>query len=257
MKVSLITPTKERDPFLHLLLDLILNQTHTDWEWLIHDSSKFPSEKLSSPIDKRIAYIYSKKDLSIGEKRNQLVDLAKGDVIFHFDDDDYYSTNYIEKVLSLMEGFHFFSAHSWFSYDAKSAEHFYFTSNHPAQTHFVLDAVSGARIREIDFGPQMRQKKGDELSRMGHGFTFAYQKEVFEKCRFPNLDIGEDRVFFEQVESQGFKTFSYADQEGIAVKMVHGENIGKIYPQYRLPSFVAKQQLPHFTSYVDRFSCRG
>lgn len=256
MKVSLITPTKMRETFLKQLLEMILNQTHTDWEWLIHDTTDQPLTQFVNHSDKRVRYISTKTDISIGAKRNTLIKEATGEYIFHFDDDDFYAPNYICFVLNLLKEGDFFSINSWFSYDTNSAQHFYFATNHPSQTHFILDGFSGSRIREIDFGPKKRKETIELAATQGYGFTFAYRRSITNKCSFLDLDIGEDRAFVAQVKKKGYKMISIADHLGIAVKMVHSTNISKVYPQYRLPSFVAKKQLPEFTTYLDRYEDR-
>lgn len=256
MKVSLITPTKKRDAFLELLYERILEQTHTDWQWLIADSSQSASTFFSKHADKRICYFHSKEDASVGKKRNELIAQAIGDVIFHFDDDDFYAPTYIETVLKALSGYDFFSIHSWFSYDIKSGEYFYFKTDHPSQTHFILDALSGSRVREIDFGPQRRAEQTQKVNKLGYGFTFAYRKEITKVCHFPDLDIGEDRLFFDKIEKQGFKAISMADQNGIAIKLIHHTNLATVYPQYRLPAFLAKKQLPIFSNYLRSYEDR-
>ncbi len=254
MKVSLITPTYEREPFLPLMYEALCKQTHSDWEWLIHDTSLHRSKFAQQVDDPRVRYIYQEEPLSIGSKRNLLVELTKSEWIFHIDDDDYYGSHYIENGVKQLQEADFFSINSWFSYDVKSEQYFYWATDHPAETHFVLDALTGTRVREIDFGPHLREKQEAHTQKkgaQGYGFTYAYRKAITKTCRFPDLDIGEDRKFFEQVDQQGYKIVSSADQKGLTVKIIHDANVARVYPQYRLPGFMVKLLIPDFAHYLE------
>ncbi len=115
MKVSIITPTCDRVAFLQGLYSLLKKQTHTNWEWLIYDTST----RAQNFSDSRINYHHEHEILSIGEKRNRLIQRATGEVIVQCDDDDYYAPNYLEFVIEKLQNSAFFNLHSWFSYDLK------------------------------------------------------------------------------------------------------------------------------------------
>lgn len=86
MKVSLLTPTRNRRHFLPRALASVLAQTHADWELLVHDVSDEPVRDLV-PHDPRILY-------SRGEPRGPALDfqacldMATGDLVHPFADDD-------------------------------------------------------------------------------------------------------------------------------------------------------------------------
>ena len=86
MKISIITPTKNRSDYLKLLYSNLTNQTYQDWEWLILDTSTCPLFF----NDPRVHYSHLREEITIGAKRNCLTRAAKGDVIVQCDDDDYY-----------------------------------------------------------------------------------------------------------------------------------------------------------------------
>lgn len=121
MKISIITPTYERARYLQGTYQLILNQTFSNWEWLVYDTSLNPSHF----EDSRVTYIHDYSILTIGEKRNRLKKRATGDVVIHFDDDDYYAPNYLATVLEHLRAASFFTMHSWFSYDVKTSQFYY------------------------------------------------------------------------------------------------------------------------------------
>lgn len=63
-------------------------------------------QALNSQIDRSIVQVIINKDngqKSIGKKRNELLQLAEGEYVCFFDDDDMPSSNYIEEVLKGIE----------------------------------------------------------------------------------------------------------------------------------------------------------
>ena len=54
--------------------------------------------------DNKITYVYSKERIILGKKRNMLNEMAKGDYIFCFDDDDYYPPEKISYAITRMTG---------------------------------------------------------------------------------------------------------------------------------------------------------
>ena len=91
-KVSVLTPIYNTNPeHLRSAIESVLNQTFADFEFLILNDS--PDNKdlkkiVKSYRDKRIKYLENKKNLGIGESRNKLLDLARGEYIAVFDHDD-------------------------------------------------------------------------------------------------------------------------------------------------------------------------
>lgn len=95
--VSVVTPTYNRRRFLPILIHQFKQQTYPAerMELIILDDSPTSNEDLISKNDKNIRYIYEPIKMKLGEKRNKLNELAKGDIIVCFDDDDYH---YPERV---------------------------------------------------------------------------------------------------------------------------------------------------------------
>src|SRR5450755_929336 len=96
-RVSIITPTKDRQNLLPALWNCVQAQHFQDIEWLIHDGS--PGRAVFDGInDPRIRYMHEPQPMSIGVKRNVLCDAAQGEIIVHFDDDDFYGPHYIRDM---------------------------------------------------------------------------------------------------------------------------------------------------------------
>ena len=89
--VSVVLPTYNRRDFLPIIIHLYQTQTYPKnlRELVILDDSPTSNEDIIPKDDKSIRYIYQTEKITLGEKRNRLNELAKGDVIVCFDDDDY------------------------------------------------------------------------------------------------------------------------------------------------------------------------
>ena len=102
--VSVVTPTYQRRPFIHALIQIYQEQTYPKekMEWIILDDGRDKVEDLYKEAAKHIPnikYIYHPEKLRIGEKRNLLNKEAKGDIIIAMDDDDYYPPQRIQTVV--------------------------------------------------------------------------------------------------------------------------------------------------------------
>lgn len=106
-KISVLTPiynTHESD--LRAMIDSILNQTYTDFEFLILNDSpdnKKLKEIVKSYNDKRIKYYENTKNLGITKSRNKLIDLARGEYLAVADHDDISMPNRFELELNFLE----------------------------------------------------------------------------------------------------------------------------------------------------------
>lgn len=86
MKVSVLTPTRNRPQFIARAVASVMAQTHTDWELVVHDVSDTPIRQLL-PDDPRITY-------SAGVARGPALDFqsclgrATGEIIHPLADDD-------------------------------------------------------------------------------------------------------------------------------------------------------------------------
>jgi glycosyltransferase involved in cell wall biosynthesis len=107
--VSVICPTWERRAFLPYLLYLFQYQDYpADKRELVilDDSAQSNEDLIAMMVDARVdnvRYIHSPERLDLGEKRNKLNELAKGEYIVCFDDDDYYPPNKISAQVGEMQ----------------------------------------------------------------------------------------------------------------------------------------------------------
>jgi hypothetical protein len=107
--VSVVCPTWNRREFLPYLLYIFQYQDYPadKRELVILDDSEHSNEDLiAMMVDARlqnVRYIHSKERLALGKKRNMLNELAQGEYIICFDDDDYYPPNKISYQVGEMQ----------------------------------------------------------------------------------------------------------------------------------------------------------
>ena len=86
--VSCLMPTANRRMFLPLAIGCFLRQDYRNSELIIVDDGSDSVQDLI-PADERIRYVRLPARSSIGAKHNLACELARGDVIVHWDDDDW------------------------------------------------------------------------------------------------------------------------------------------------------------------------
>lgn len=86
--VSCVMPTKDRRDFVPAAIHSFQEQTYEPRELVILDDGEGSIEDLV-PTDLRIRYFYSTIRRPIGAKRNLLAEISRGEIICHWDDDDW------------------------------------------------------------------------------------------------------------------------------------------------------------------------
>lgn len=160
--ISCIMPTANRPNFISLSIGYFLNQDYRNAELVIVDDGKDSIENLV-PIHHRIKYFRTNPLGSIGNKRNFACERSRGEVIMHWDDDDYYAYDWLTRQLNALE-----------------------TSR--------ADIVGLNEI--IFFSPLVMKfwKYSDKNTERPwlSGATFAYRRSFWQKYSFKDLQIGED-----------------------------------------------------------------
>lgn len=88
--VSCIMPTCGRPSFVPKAIEYFLRQDYPARELVIVDDGPVSVESLV-PADPRIVYVRRPTRRSVGDKRNLACELARGELIAHWDDDDWYA----------------------------------------------------------------------------------------------------------------------------------------------------------------------
>lgn len=242
--VSVITPTYGRAVFLERLVRFVKAQTHTALEWRILDDSPAPNAFLRGLNDDNIHYTHSPERLSIGEKRNRLIDAARGEIIVHFDDDDYYAPDYIATMLSRMtrDGSDFVRLSGFFVLHLEFMQVGYYRIFHKQGPAFAFKSGSIEVIRL------------DELNipwiHLNYGWTYMYRRAVWESEPFKDINTFEDREFILAAREK-FQIRHFEDVDGMSCHSVHAHSSSNCFPQFRIPLFVARKLDPGFAAYLD------
>lgn len=107
--VSVVCPTWNRREFLPYLLYMFQYQDYPadKRQLLILDDSEHSNEDLvAMMVDggvQNVRYVHSKERLPLGKKRNMLNEMAQGEYIICFDDDDYYPPNKLSYQVGEMQ----------------------------------------------------------------------------------------------------------------------------------------------------------
>jgi glycosyltransferase involved in cell wall biosynthesis len=98
-KVSVIISTYNRPQYLHESIQSIINQTMSDWELIIlNDGGVDVRSVVEKFADPRIVYVHDTVNRGAAVRRNQGIELAKGEYICYLDDDDTFYPNHFEAL---------------------------------------------------------------------------------------------------------------------------------------------------------------
>ena len=163
--VTCIMPTRDRRAFVPRAIAWFRRQDHPLKELVIVDDGDDPVADLV-PVDSRVRYIRLDRRASIGHKRNLACGAARGEIVLHWDDDDWYSPDRIRRQLAVLRasGADICGANALRFYDPGRLRAWHY--RYPAdQPHWV------------------------------HGATLAYRRAFWQDHRFDDLDVGEDAYF--------------------------------------------------------------
>ncbi|KQB42578.1 Glycosyl transferase [Flavobacterium aquidurense] len=163
--VSCIMPTYNRSEFITNAINQFLDQNYPNKELIIIDDSERSIADLV-PESSLITYIYLNEKLNLGSKRNMACQIAKGEIIIHLDDDDYYAPDWLQKQISFL------------------------TEKKLDITG--LDAPVFHKKEEDSFWQYVYPKKDKPWV---YGATLCYTKQFWQANPFPATNCGEDNVF--------------------------------------------------------------
>ncbi|HXH40510.1 MAG TPA: glycosyltransferase [Thermoanaerobaculia bacterium] len=190
--VSCIMPTYNRRTFIPDALRCFFAQDHPNIELIVVDDGSDSIADLL-PGDDRILYFRLTSRLTVGAKRNYACERARGSIIVHWDDDDWYPASRVRvQAAALAErGADVCGSSILYFYDRGRPEAF-------------LYQYSGGGSAWVA------------------GTTLAYRREFWQRNRFPDLQVGEDTQFVWR--SHGAKIVDLKDP-GLCVAAVHPGNV--------------------------------
>lgn len=180
--VSLIT-CSNRPAMIDNILSNFNHQTHQELELIIlMDCNKDEFGIIENEItDQRIKLIHITDGLSLGHCFNLGLDMANGEYIAKFDDDDLYGSHYVEDMLLPFKytDAEFVGKHASFMFHEKSNSTYF---RFPNKFHRYCDFVLGP--------------------------TFFFKKSVKDRIRMQDLSRGEDTQFLKDCKKAGIKIYS-------------------------------------------------
>lgn len=169
--VSCIMPTRNRRAFVGQAIWYFLRQDYPRKELIILDDGEDRVADLV-PADERIRYRHLGSRRSVGEKRNLACELSGGELIAHWDDDDWIGPH---RLSSQVDQLLAAGAHACGVRDL---------------LHYRLGAGQAWRYQPDPGGDPPWLAGG----------TLLYRRSVWAAHRFPDINVGEDRVFVSRVE---------------------------------------------------------
>ena len=195
--VSCIMPTYNRRPFIHLALSCFREQTYPHRELLVVDDG---SDAVADLVRHEPAVRYLRIDarLPIGAKRNRACAEARGEIIAHWDDDDWYSPERLERqAMPIVRG----------EADITGLEN-----------RFVLQ-MPDRRFWTVEPRLHRTMFVGDV-----HGGTLVFRRSIWTNgVRYPEVDLAEDAMLLQQATARGQRLLKLAN-EGAFVYMRHSRN---------------------------------
>ncbi len=174
--VSCIMPTYNRRLYMPQAIRYFLRQDHPHKELVIVDDGTDPVADLI-PDDERIRYIRLERKVTIGEKRNRAVEASRGEIIVHFDDDDWHGPRRLShQIQPLLRN------------EAEVCG---------LDTGWILNVLDG-RFWSCTASLHARMFYADV-----HGGSIGYKRDVWQRqARFPEINLAEDAAFLRRLSGR-------------------------------------------------------
>jgi glycosyltransferase involved in cell wall biosynthesis len=192
--VSCIMPTANREKYVPYAIKYFLQQDYPNKELVIIDDGARPVRNLIPDTD-NIYYTYIHPMRSIGLKRNYACERCNGDIILHWDDDDWHASDWITASVYYLQSE---------GADLCGIQHINYYSAINNKFYVVTRAY----------------KNASNPMNWVHGSTLAYRKTTWKNSPFKDLTVAEDDDFI--LNSKG-KLFIHDYKDGF-VCMLHPHN---------------------------------
>ena len=192
--VSCLMPTCNRRPFVGRAVAQFLAQDYPDRELIVVDDG---SDRIADlmPADPRVRLLRSEHRLAVGAKRNLACEAAHGDILLHWDDDDWMAPWRVSYQVRELE--------------ARGAQvcglarlYFYEPETRRAWEYVYPDGVRGWVA----------------------GGTLCYRRDVWRAHRFAEINEGEDTRFVWNLRGVPLLAL---DDPGFYVATIHGGNTSR------------------------------
>ena len=196
--VSCVMPTRDRRRFVPTAIELFLRQDYPERELLVLDDGDDPVADLI-PSDPRIRYRRLPRPVQLGTKRNMLCELARGEIIAHWDDDDWSAPWRLSYQVEALLGS---------ETDVCGLRELYFLDRDANRAWCYSYPPRGLR-------PWVA------------GGTMCYRKDFWVRHRFPEVGSGEDTRFLWSSHPR----VAALEDSGFYVAMIHSANTSRKRPR--------------------------
>ena len=246
MRVSVLCPTYARPERHEKLYHVFAQQTWADKDlWLLDDSPE-PSPFFRQLSDRRVHYLHSAGRLSIGAKRNWLLACCRGDVVAHFDDDDWYAPDYLTTMVTALQEqrLDFVKLSVWNALSELDGSFWQVDTERLLPKHFIVSSdkpVEETQLSDADMASLPQDVYDGNL--WGYGFSYVYRRAVGERFPFLGVDFGEDFEFVKRVKTS-FRIGHLPNHPEKVVHTMHSKNTAtRIFPQTRLDPMLVPGEL--------------
>jgi glycosyltransferase involved in cell wall biosynthesis len=194
--VSCLMPTLDRRAFVPLAIEGFLGQDYPERELVILDDGDDPVADLI-PDDPRVRYERLERRTVLGAKRNLACQATRGEVLLHWDDDDWYAPDRISRQVRAL--------------DAAGAD---------------VCGVSSLLFYDPRGGAAWRYAYPERSGRPWvAGSSLCYRRGFWERNPFPPIATGEDTRFLWGSRSRNVLALR---DEPLLVAILHGANTERI-----------------------------
>lgn len=238
--ISLITATHNRKDMLRKQYENIIAQTWSNWEWYIDDDSDENDDFFCLLEDDRVHYFRS-NGKTIGNRRNQLIEKSKGEIIAIIDDDDFYTKDYLKSMYEYLIGYEFVRLNGFFVYNKN--ENLFGYWDLTDKIGYCNEWGRNKISKKVYFSNDAPDTKYWDL---GYSFGYMFRKNIFPKVYFSDFDRGDDTDFTILANQNKIKINGVQENRGIVLHILHGNNISWCYPKIQISTSMLKMTFPNF-----------
>lgn len=205
--VSCLCPTTPDRRWCHEhILRCFKRQTYKRKELVVLETGGEPSTFWRDEARRNLCVRYEHRpdDMVLGTKRQRLVDLAKGDALCHFDDDDVYGDAYVARALAALCGdggegavteARLATLSRWHSYDAGTGGvTLYDGAEDGGDVVAVVREAAGGDTKTL-LQDYTRLTVEWQCRVFGYGFSYVYTRAFAQLAPFADADAQEDLRF--------------------------------------------------------------
>ncbi len=185
--------------------------------------------------------------VTIGEKRNQLIERATGDLIAFFDDDDFYAPDYLAAMAAALGDADLVKLSGWFALSVPDDAFFFWDTAQHQPLHYKVGEGAITFVTSAQFKPDFAAKNVD-----GYGFSYLFRRAESSAALCVSPTRASVRICrsCRRCAAPAASCEHVQDDAGLVVHLLHNRNSSVIFPQYRLPRALAARLFPGLPGYL-------